>query len=183
MPFIADDQIVAQVARLMTMWNDAVGSDAKMRATASGISSAAGLNDLQQAISNPSLIERPWKMLAAVALRANQTGDPGLAARIFGFTHFWSTQIAPQLRPADWFDMRLDKVPPILETEIASIAIGSLRQLAADQVIFGNATGSMTAGDLKLAAANVLVRAQSQGVPVSDTAMAQARGVLGSSEP
>ncbi|HEX5441920.1 MAG TPA: hypothetical protein VFW76_13610 [Ktedonobacterales bacterium] len=160
-PFVADDQIVARVAHLMAMWNDAVGDDARMRATASGISSTAGVDDhfLMSAawIDNPAVLhERPWQMLAAVALRAAQQGDYVLAARIFGFTSFWGTQIAPHLRPADWFDMRLEHVPPAIDVNIASTALGALRHLADDQIIFSNATGSVTAADLRIAAANLL---------------------------
>lgn len=160
-PFIPDGRIVARVAQLMQMWNDAVGNDARMRATASDISSTAGVDDhfLMSAawIDNPAVLhERPWQMLAAVALRAAQQGDHVLAARIFGFTSFWATHIAPHLRPADWFDMRLEHVPPAIEANIASTALDALRQLPDSQIIFSNATGSVTAADLRIAAANLL---------------------------
>jgi len=183
-PFVADDQIVARVAHLMAMWNDAVGNDAKMRATASGISSTAGVDDhffMSGAwIDNPAVVrERPWQMLAAVALRAARQGDHVLAARIFGFTSFWVTQIAPHLRPADWFDMRLEHAPPTTEVEIASTALGALRQLPEDQIIFSNATGAMGSGDLIIAAANVIIHAPEKGVPVDEATLATARGILG----
>lgn len=178
-PFTADDQTMARVAELMRMFNDAVGNDAMLRATASSISSAAGLNDIKQAVYNPALLEQPWKMLAAVALRAAQNGDHFLVARIFGFTSVWGTQIAPHLGPADWFDMWLDKIPPIIEAEIAAVALGSLRQLPDGQVIFGNATESLTAGVLTRAAAIVLVHAPEKGVPVDDVVMAAAKSVVG----
>ncbi len=183
-PFVADDQIVARVAHLMAMWNDAVGNDARMRATASGISSTAGVDDhfLMSAawIDNPAAIrKRPWQMLAAVALRASQQSDHVLAARIFGFTSFWVTNIAPHLRPADWFDMRLEYAPPAIEVEIASTALGALRQLTDDQTIFSNSTGSVTAADLRIAAANVIFHAPEKGVPVDEASLAAARRVVG----
>jgi len=185
-PFVADDQIVAQVARLMAMWNDAVGNDAKMRATASGISSAAGVDDrfyMSGAwIDNPAVLrERPWQMLAAVALRASVQGDHLLAARIFSFTSFWGRQIAPQLRPADWFDMRLAEVPPAIEVEIATIGFRSLRQLPSDQVIFSNATGSVDTGALSFAAASALTEASEKGLTVDAADLMAARGILGQS--
>src|SRR5438045_1565841 len=75
-PFVADDQTIARVAELMRMFNNAVGNDAMVRATAKGISSAAGLHSAEQMLQGPMLnipaevlLERPWKMLAAVALR------------------------------------------------------------------------------------------------------------------
>src|SRR5712692_1032974 len=100
-PFVADDQTMARVAELMRMFNDAVGNAAMENATARGISSAAGLDDLKQLLvpdgdKIEELMQRPWKMLAAVALRAAQNGDHVLAGRIFGFTYHWGTQIAPQ---------------------------------------------------------------------------------------
>lgn len=183
-PFVADDKIVARVAHLMQMWNDAVGNDAKMRATASGISSTAGVDDhfLMSAawIDNPAVIgERPWQMLAAVALRAAQQGDHVLAARIFGFTSFWVTNIAPHLRPADWFDMRLVYAPLAIEVDIASTALGALRQIPDDQIIFSNVTGSVTAADLRIAAAQVIVHAPEKGVPVDESTLSAARSVVG----
>ena len=178
-PFIADDQTIVRVAELMRMFNEAVGNDAMLRATASSVSSAAGLDDIKQAVHNPALLEQPWKMLAAVALRAAQNGDHFLAARIFGFISVWGTQIAPHLGPADWFDMRLDKIPPVIEAEIAAVALGSLQQLSDEQVIFGNATGSLTAGVLTRAAAIVIVDAPEKGIPVADVVMAVAKDVVG----
>lgn len=183
-PFVADDQIVARIGELMVMWNDTVGNDARMRATASGISSAAGVDDhfyMSGAwIDNPAVVhERPWQMLAAVALRATQQGDHVLAARIFGFTSFWETHIAPHLRPADWFDMRLEHVPPAIEVDIASIALEALRQLPESQIIFSNATGALGAGDLIIAAANVIAHAPEKGVPVDEAIFSMARSILG----
>lgn len=185
-PFVADDQIVARVAQLMATWNDAVGNDAKMRATASGISSAAGIDDrfyMSGAwIDNPAMVrERPWQMLAAVAARATQSGDHILAARIFGFTSFWVSQIAPHLRPADWFDMRLEYAPPAIETEIAAVGFRALRQLPSDQVIFNNATGTIDAGVLTLGAATALWEASEKGIAVDAADLAAARNMLGRS--
>ncbi|HET9109896.1 MAG TPA: hypothetical protein VFN78_03630 [Ktedonobacterales bacterium] len=185
-PFVADDQVVAHVARLMVMWNDAVGNDAKMRATASGISSAAGVDDrfyMSGAwIDNPAVLrERPWQMLAAVALRASVQGDYVLAARIFSFTSFWGRQIAPHLRPADWFDMRLADVPPAIEVEIAAIGFRSLQQLPSDQVIFSNTTGSVDTGALSVAAASALTEASEKGFAVDAADLTVARGILGQS--
>jgi hypothetical protein len=177
-PFVADDQIVARVAQLMVMWNDAVGNDAMMRATARSISSAAGLNELDEAVMNPALLQRPWKMLAAVIHRAAQSGDNILVGRILGFISLWSTQIAPHLRPADWFDMLLDKVPPAIEADIASVAFSPLRQLPDNTIIFHNATGSVTAADLRIAAAQLLVGATAKGVSVDDTLLSAARSLL-----
>lgn len=183
-PFVADDQTVARVAELMKMFNDAVGNDAMMRATASGISSAAGVTDqflMSGAwVNNPTLVaERPWQMLAAVALRAAQNTDHFLVARIFGFISFWGTQIAPHLGPADWFDMRLDKAPPAIEAEIATVALGSLQRLSGDWIIFSNDTGSITAGNLTILAASVLVHAPEQGISVDESALAAARSIVG----
>jgi hypothetical protein len=178
-PFIADDQTVARVNELMARFNDAAGDDSRMRAVASAISSAAGLDDLKQTFHEPWMLQRPWQMLAAAALRAAQDGDHTLAVRIFGFTSFWGTQIAPLLGPADWYELRLDKIPLAIETEIASTALGSLQQLPDDLVILGNETGSLTVAMLKFAAANTIITAQQRGVAVSDIILDAAHTVVG----
>jgi len=183
-PFIADDQTMARVAELMRMFNDAVGNNAMEDATARGISSAAGLHDVKQLLvadgdKIKALMDRPWKMLAAVALRAAQNGDYVLAGRIFGFTYHWETQIAPQLTREDRAEVLLFNSPPAIEAEIATVALGSLQQLPGDQAILSNATGSLTAGVLTRAAAIVLVDAPEKGVPVDDVVMATAKSVLG----
>src|SRR5215469_4658126 len=171
-PFVADDHTVARVAELMRMFNNAVGNDAMVRATAKGISSAAGLRDFEQflGVKTPAEVwfERPWKMLAAVALRAAQNGDHVLAARIFGFTSFWGTAIAPHLGRGDFLDLLLTGSPPAIEVEIATVAFGSLQHLPDNQVIFANATESVTARDLTRVAANLLVHAPEKGIPVDN---------------
>lgn len=184
-PFVADDQIMARVAELMRMFNDAVGdpNPAISYATAKGISSLAGLTSGEQVIREGAfmnipaelLFERPWKMLAAVTLRAAQNGDHVLAIKIFGFMYFWGTLISPHMSHADMFDVLLLKSPPPIEAEIAAIAFISLLLLPAEQVIFSNGTESVTVGQLTWAAANVLVHAAEKGIPVDDVALATAK--------
>jgi hypothetical protein len=182
-PFIADDQIVARVAELMTMFNDAVGNDAMLRTTARGISSAAGLASaehmLRMNIPAEVWMDRPWKMLAAVALRMSQNGGHFLAARIFGFTSYWGLLNAPYITPADFFDVLLTNCPPVIEAEIAAIAFISLLLLPAEQVIFSNATESVTVGHLTWTAANVLVHAPEKGIQVDDVVLATAKSYFG----
>ncbi len=186
-PFIADDQTIVRVAELMRMFNDAVGNNAMVRATAKGISSAAGLGSLEQMIREGAsmhipaevLMYRPWKMLAAVALRASQNGDHILAARIFGFTSFWGTMNAPYITPADFDDLLLINSPPTIEAEIATVAFVSLLQLPAGQVIFASATESVTAAHLSYVAANVLIHAPEKGIPVDDVVLAAAKSAYG----
>jgi hypothetical protein len=95
---IADEHMVARVATLMNDFNAAVGSDSQMRATASAIASAAGLHDLKQAVTQPSMLDRPWRMLAAVATRSAQDGNFALAAQVFGFVEYWNAQIKASAR-------------------------------------------------------------------------------------
>lgn len=182
-PFIADDQTVARVAELMRMFNDAVGNDAMLRTTARNISSAAGLHSLEQMLGTNVPAEvwfaRPWKMLAAVAHRAAQNGDHILTARIFGFTFFWGTAIVPHLGRGDFFDLLLTGSPYAIEIEIATVAFNSLQQLPDGQIIFANATESVTVGDLTHIAANMLVQAPEKGVLVDQSVMAAAKSVVG----
>jgi hypothetical protein len=182
-PFIADDQTIARVAELMTMFNDAVGNFDMVLAAGRGISSAAGLGSFEQLLRENTPADwwmpRPWKMLAAVALRAAQNGDHVLAGSIFGFTWFWGTQIAPRMSRADWVDVLLSTCEPAVEAEIATVGLGSLQKLSDHQVIFGNATGSLTARDLTLAAATVLVHAPEKGIPVDAVVIATAKSFVG----
>ena len=171
------------------MFNDAVGdpNPTISYATAKGISSLAGLASGEQMIKEGALMhipaellfERPWKMLAAVTLCAAQNGDPVLAVRIFGFTYFWGTLISPHMSHADMFDVLLLKSPPSIEVEIAAIAFISLLLLSAEQVIFSNATESVTVGQLTWTAANVLVHAPEKGIPVDDVVLATAKSYFG----
>ena len=159
-PFTTDDSTVACVEALLHWWHDAVGNDLAMRAIARAIASTAGLHDLESAIFTPALIERPWRMLAAVARHAATTGNHVLVAQIFSFMLAWSAQIAPYLRPADWFDLRLDQIPPACEVEIAAVALSSFRQLPNEQMIFRSVTGSVTAGDLVTASLSTLANVE-----------------------
>jgi hypothetical protein len=145
---IADEQMVARVATLMNDFNAAVGSDSQMRATASAIASAAGLHDLKQAVTQPSMLDRPWRMLAAVATRSAQDGNFALAAQVFGFVEYWNAQIKPLLGPADWFELRLDETPADIRAEIAVVTLNALRQLPPDHVVFSNQTGTIHARTL-----------------------------------
>jgi hypothetical protein len=184
-PFVADDQTVARVAELMKLFNNAVGdpNPAIAYATAKGINSAAGLGSIEQMLGMKTpaelLFQRPWKMLAAVALRAAQSGDHILAVRIFGFTYFWGTLIAPHMSQSDRFDVLLTSSPPAIEVEIATIAFHLLQQLPVGQVIFGNAMATVTTEMLTRTAAIVLVDAPEKGVPVDDVVMAAAKSVVG----
>jgi len=128
---IADEHMVARVATLMNDFNAAVGSDSQMRATASAIASAAGLHDLKQAVTQPSMLDRPWRMLAAVATRSAQDGNFALAAQVFGFVEYWNAQIKPLLGPADWFELRLDETPADIRAEIAVVRPQRLASAAA----------------------------------------------------
>jgi hypothetical protein len=181
-PFIADDQTVARVAELMRMFNDADNFDGQ-HAIGGGICSAAGSSSLEQFfrgnIDFTEWMDRPWKMLAAVTLRAAQNGDHVLAGRILAFTYIWDTTIAPQLDRADLADVPMHVCPPAIEATIATVAFSSLQQLPGDQIIFSNATGSLTARDLTLTAAVVLAHAPEKGVLVDESAMAAAKSVLG----
>ncbi len=181
-PFVADEQTMARVAELMTMFNAAQNFDGQL-AVGGGICSVAGSGDFKQFVRAKVNVEewfrRPWKMLTAVALRAAQNGDYVLVGRIFGFTYIWGTQIAPQLTRADLIDVPMQSCPPAIETQIATVALGSLQQLPADQVMFSDDTGSLTAGILTRAAAIVIVDAPARGVPVDDIFMATAKSIVG----
>jgi hypothetical protein len=81
------------------------------------------------------LYRRQGKMLAAVAHHAAENGDYLLAGRIWGFTHYWNSAIAPQLSKADWVEVLMSPSGAAAETEFASIAFHSLAQVPASQVI------------------------------------------------
>ena len=182
-PFIVDDQTMVRVADLMKMFNDAVGNDAMVRAIGKGVSSAAGLQDFEQFldVNTPAelWLERPWKMLAVVALLASQNGDHVLAARIYGFTSYWGTMIAPHMDRTDIIDVLLTKSPPAIEAEIAATAFISLLLLPAEQVLFSNATETVTVALLTWAAANVLVHAPEKGILVDDVVLATVKSYFG----
>lgn len=181
-PFVADDQTIARVAELMRMFNDASSFDGQ-RAIGGGICSVAGSGNFEQfvraKVDAKEWFERPWKMLAAIALRAAQNGDHVLAGRIFGFMYIWDTSIAPQLDRSDLVDVPMQSCPPAIEAAIATVAFSSLQQLPGDQVIFSDDTGSLTAEVLTRAAAIVIVDAPEKGISVDDVVMATAKSIVG----
>lgn len=182
-PFVADDRTLARVAELMTRFNDAVGNDAALNTTVSEISAVGGLGSLEQLLGSGNvdeLMNRPWRMLAAVAQRAAQNGNHFLAARIFGFMFILGTVIAPHLTRGDLIEMLMSSRPPKnIEVEIATVALGSLQQIPGDQIIFGNATGAVPASKIFLAAANVIVQAPAKGVPVDESVITVAKRIVG----
>lgn len=183
-PFVVTDQTVARVAELMKKFNEAEGNFARQHAIGGDLCSLAGSGGgfeqfVRANIDSKEWFARPWKMLVAVTQRASQNADHFLIAKIFGFTHFWSTLIAPQLDRADALDVPMLSCPPAIEVKIATVALDSLRRLSSDWIIFGNSTGSVAAGDLTLAAANVLAHAPEKGVLVDESVMADARSILG----
>jgi hypothetical protein len=185
-PFIVDDQIVARIAELMRMFNDAGGNFERVTAIASNISSAAGLHSLEQLLRGEGVdsirewMDRPWKMLAAVAQRSAQNADHFLVARIFGFMFILGTLMEPHLTRADWVEMLMSSSPPpAVEAEIATVTLGSLQRLQGDWIIFGDTTGSVTAGDFTIAAARMLVQAPEKGVPVDESVLAAAKSIVG----
>jgi hypothetical protein len=188
-PFIADDQTMARVAELMRMFNNTVDdpNPADTYAIGKGISSAAGLHSLEQMLGQMQRektraevwFERPWKMLAAVALRAAEDGDHVLVARIFGFTYAWGALIAPDMGLGDVAEVLLTASPPAIETQIAALALRSLLHFPVDQVIVGTSTASVTAEQLTLTAATVLVDASEKGIPVNGVVLAAAKSRVG----
>lgn len=181
-PFVADDQTVAHVAELMRRFKAATGnSDSNMTyAVARGISSEAGLRDFPQVLSTGlALMNRPWRMLASTAARAAQNRDHALVADIFGFTWFWQKVALPQLGAMDIAEVLLGACPAPIEAEIATVALGSLLQLPEDQIVFKVGSDAVTVGMLAGAAANMVVHAASQGVPVDAATAIMANTVLG----
>lgn len=185
-PFVADDQTVARVAEIMERFNDAVGgSFDRLHAIGGNLCSVAGSGSFTQFVSMKIDAEewfaQPWKMLAAVSLRATQNADHFLSARIFGFTSYWGAVIAPHIDRADVLDVPMLSCPPAIEAEIATLALGSLQRLSGDWVIFGNdmGAGDVTAGQLVLAAASVIVQAPEKGIPVDESVLAAARSIVG----
>jgi hypothetical protein len=166
----------------MRMFNDADSFD-RQHAIGGGICSAAGSGNFGQFVRAKVDAEewfgRPWKMLAAVALRAAQNGDHVLVGRIFGFAYIWDTSIYPKLDRADLVDVMMQSCPPAIEAAIATVAFSSLQQLSGDQIIFSDDTGSLTARVLIVAAATVLVHAPEKGIPVDDAVIATAKSVIG----
>lgn len=182
-PFVVNDQTIARVAELMKMFNETEGNFDKQHAIGGHICSLAGSGGgfeqfVRTNIDSKEWFARPWKMLAAVTQRASQNADHFLIARIFGFTFVWNRGIAPQLDRADMIDVPMLACPPTIEAEITTIALASLQRLASDWTIFGDTTGSLTAGDLARAAANVLVQAPEKGILVDESVMADARNIL-----
>jgi hypothetical protein len=185
-PFMAGDQTFVRIAQLMVEFNEAVGDFGSVQAVGGEICSAAGIGTPEQIIEatiamggdSRVVLNRPWKMLAAVAYQAAQNGTPLLAGRILGFMYYWNTSIVPQLDKADLIAVPLGNCPAPIEVEIAAIAFDALRQMPSDQIILSNATGSMDVRILSRAAATILIHAPEKGMQVDEAMLSAARSVL-----
>ncbi len=155
------------------------------------IAAVAGLNaDTMLRNSTGSLeettnyLQRPWRMLAAVATKAAADGNWMLVSRIFAFAFMWYTQIQPQLDGGAVMVINMEpSIPEEILLGIAEAAFRPLMELSPDQIVFNNQTGTVTAEGLTACAATTILHVhKTVGLAVSAELLATAREVEASFE-
>jgi hypothetical protein len=189
--FAADDTHLAKISDLMTVFSQADGDTKRILECTARIAAVAGLNSnnvLRNSTGSleetTNYLQRPWRMLGAVATKAAADGDRRLAGKVFAFVFMWYNQIQPQLDGGAVVVINMEpSIPEEILLSIAEAAFRPLMELPPDQIVFSNQTGTVTAGGLTACAATTILHVHSTvGLPVSDELLATAREVEASFE-
>ncbi|GAA3201353.1 ATP-binding protein [Actinocorallia longicatena] len=138
---VVDGALVGRVDALMEQYSKAVGSDPATRAAVLAIAAEAGIRRFEDLIRNPDLVQRPWRILEAVAVHPG-TG-PVLVGRIFMVAVLWNS-LTENWSATDFMELPLNPCPEGVERTVAAAALTALRSLPADQAIMENETGATT---------------------------------------
>ena len=179
-PVTVQDGDLERVSELMQLFNQGVSSDSGMRSFGVALNRAGGfisdMNSLHAVRElGPDATKRPWLWLAAVQREALAQGNVLLVARIALMTQYWSTQIAPLLTQADWFDGIVDNPSPGACAQIHTVAQQAVPELAADTVVLENATGAINAGQVLVSSAAEILKVEAL---VDPSTAATARQIL-----
>ena len=135
-----------------------------------------------QAALDISILQRPWQMLAACALRAAQDRNALLAGKILVFTWIWTRESyrnVEQLEPMYFFEMNLS--PPCggqFQVDIAASAFEALETMSPTEVIWKTRTAPFTAESARIFASIMMLEGDVRGAPLSDLARVAAATVL-----
>lgn len=180
-PVVVQDGDLERVSELMQLFNRGVGSDAGMRSFGVAFNRAGGFISDMNALDavrdvGPDATKRPWFWLFAVEREAMAQGNVLLIAQIALMSQYWSTQIAPLLTTADWFDGIVDSPSESALAQIHTLALQAVPGLTSDTVVLKNATGAINAGQVLFSSAQEVLKVEGL---VDPSMAAAARQLLG----
>lgn len=158
-PVVITTSDLTQAGQLVPAFLAAVGNDPALHFAGSRIATASGAPTLAEMAAGKapsSGVHRPWRWLAAVAERADSTGDDLLVARIALMARFFVTALSPRMALGNHLEMRLDNPPQGVLRGIYATAVRALPRLPAGTVLVEHPTGTVTAGDVLLDCSNQL---------------------------
>jgi len=181
-PVIIGDEDLDRAGPLLRQFEQAMGTDAPMRAAILAIAKAGGAPSMEQALRagmDTGFIDlnRPWRWLAALAREAQRREERELLAHLALFVAMWVKGYNLRLTLADRMDLRLDSPPPELLGEIFSVALVEIAKLDPDAIVVDHITGRVTIQDLLLLCA-VPALELPPGL-VEPQALARAQAVVG----
>ncbi|MFC4033879.1 hypothetical protein ACFO3J_20690 [Streptomyces polygonati] len=158
-PIVIAASDLERAGELVATFLASAGNDPGLHFAGSRIAIASGAPTMEQVAMGKAPatgLARPWRWLAAVAERAENTGDDLLVARVALMARFFVTALAPRMGLGNHLEMRLD--PPSHEVlrGIYATAVRALPRLPAGTVIVDHPTGTVTAGDVLLDCSNQL---------------------------
>jgi len=161
---------------LMADFGGAVGTTDGLQRICAKIYAAVGITRGEQLLARHSKDPNPgWRWLTEVAGEAARRQEALLVAQVFAFTAFWRTTVAPKLGPADWIDLLLPFPPDDMYAAVVEAALPCLLRLPPDQLVTGNTTEKMHAGDLATYAATQVLESPER---YSDSLAVTAKEVL-----
>lgn len=180
-PVVVQDGDLERVSELMQLFNRGIGSDAGMRSFGVSFNRAGGFISDMNALDavrdlGPEATKRPWFWLAAVEREALVHGNLLLIAQIALMSQYWSTQIAPLLTQADWFDGIVDSPSESARAQIHMVALQAVPELTADTVVLKNATGAINAGQVLVSSAEEVLKVERLVDPATAAAARQLLG-------
>jgi hypothetical protein len=176
-PYVLDDATLRRLPQLLDDFADAEGSDPAIRAGARAIAAAAGFTDGFQAVLDISILQRPWQMLAACALRAAQDRDALLAGKILVFTWIWKREVVPKCGLGDFLDMNLSDAVEF-QVDIAASAFEALETMSPTEVIWKTRTAPFSAESARIFASIMMLEGDVRSAPLNDLARVAAATVL-----
>jgi hypothetical protein len=106
--------------------------------------------------SEPDVLARSWKWLAAVMRGARDSGDYPLAAAGLLWALHWTAGLVPRLDSNAFVELELYPIPSAWQAEILKLGLAATSNLPDDFVVAGDETGQMHAGVLARQASGIL---------------------------
>lgn len=148
-PTISDSDL-ADAERIMDRWDASMGNSNAMWDCLEAIGRRGGfrgaeanLMEVMDGRDSTWVVNRPWRWWNQAAHVASTRGMDTLVGRIFLFTHFYLTELAPKMNYANEMDTGLVRPAEGIYKDIAGLAVYSLARLDPYYLIHDTATGKV----------------------------------------